>query len=118
MIFDSFFGRQANFDARQWQRVEDDLKERSARVKMLRENNPVEYAKHIAKHPIDPYLSDMYDRDVNGRLRDLRAQANKIRAMSGLEPKTRTELVKNIVLQENLEKRRLINIYSAFGVEP
>lgn len=118
MIFDSFFGRQANFDAREWQRVEDELKERSARIKMLKENNPAEYAKHVAKNPLDPYLSDMYNSEVNGRLRDLRAQANKIRAMSGLEPKTRTEIVKNIVLQENLEKRRMINVFKAFGIEP
>ena len=118
MVFDSFFGRKANFDAREWQRVEDNLKERSARVKMLKENNPAEYAKHVANNPLDPYLADMYNKDVNGRLRDLRAQANKIRAMSGLDPKTRTEIVKNIVLQENLEKRRLINIYSTFGIKP
>jgi hypothetical protein len=118
MVFDSFFGRQANFDAREWQRVEEQLKERSARIKMLKENNPAEYAKHVAKNPLDPYLSDMYNSEVNGRLRDLRAQANKIRAMSGLEPKTRTEIVKNIVLQENLEKRRMINVFKAFGIEP
>jgi hypothetical protein len=85
---------------------------------MLKENNPAEYAKHVANNPLDPYLADMYNKDVNGRLRDLRAQANKIRAMSGLDPKTRTEIVKNIVLQENLEKRRLINIYSTFGIKP
>ena len=118
MVFDSFFGRQSNFDAREWQRVEDQLKDRSARIKMLKENNPAEYAKYVAKNPLDTYLSDMYNSEVNGRLRDLRAQANKIRAMSSIDPKTRTEIVKNIVLQENLEKRRMINVFKALGVEP
>ena len=118
MVFDSFIGRQSNFDARQWQRVENDLKERSARVKMLKENNPVEYVDYLSKHPLDRTLADMYNHDVNGHLRDLRAKANQYRAMPGIDPKTRTELINNVVLQENLEKRRLLNIYEAYGVKP
>jgi hypothetical protein len=38
--------------------------------------------------------------------------------MEGLDPRTRTALVKNIVFQQNIEKRRLINLYRAYGVEP
>lgn len=118
MVLDSFFGRESNFDARQWQRIENDLKERANYVKMLKDNNPVLYAEYLSKNPIDGYLIDRFNKDVNGTLRDLRAEANRLRAMQGIDPKTRTDLVKNIVLQENLEKRRLINTYEALGVKP
>jgi hypothetical protein len=118
MLLDSFFGTKSNFDARQWQKIEDDLKARSQYVKMLKDNHPAEYAEYMAKNPLDQMLTKMYNHDVNGRLKDLRAQANKWRAMEGLDTRTRTALVKNIVLQQNFEKRRLIDLYSAYGVEP
>lgn len=118
MLLDSFFGTKSNFDARQWQKIEDDLKSRSQYVKMLKDNHPAEYAEYMAKNPLDQMLTKMYNHDANGRLKDLRAQANKWRAMEGLDPRTRTALVKNIVLQQNFEKRRLIDLYSAYGVEP
>ncbi len=118
MLLDSFFGTKSNFDAREWQRIEDDLKERSKYVKMLKDTHPAEYAEYMAKNPLDQMLTKMYNHDVNGRLKDLREQANKWRAMEGLDPRTRTALIKNIVLQQNFEKRRLIDLYKAYGVEP
>jgi len=118
MILDSFFGTKANFDAREWSRVESDLEERSKYVKMLKSDHPLEYSEYMAKNPLDQMLTKMYDHDVNGRLKDLREQANKWRAMEGLDPRTRTALVKNIVLQQDFEKRRLIDLYKAYGVEP
>ena len=118
MIMDSFFGTAANFDAREWSRVETDLEERSKYVKMLKANHPVEYSEYMAKNPLDQMLTKMYDHDVNGRLKDLREQANKWRAMEGLDPRSRTMLVKNIILQQNIEKRRLIDLYKAYGVKP
>jgi len=118
MLFDSFFGTKANFDAREWSRVEADLEERSKYIKMLRDNHPADYAVYLSKNPMDQMLAKMYNHDVNGRLKDLREQANKWRSMEGLDPRTRTALVKNIVFQQNLEKRRLINLYKAYGVEP
>jgi hypothetical protein len=118
LLLDSFIGTKANFDAREWQRVESDLEERSKYVKMLKGNHPAEYAEYMAKNPLDQMLTKMYDHDVNGRLKNLREQANKWRAMEGLDPRTRTALVKNIVLQQNFEKRRLIDLYAAYGVKP
>ena len=63
-------------------------------------------------------LAEMYNGDVNGHLKDLRAEANMYRTMQGLGIKTRTALVKNAVLQENFEKARLVNLYKVYGVKP
>jgi hypothetical protein len=118
MVFDSFVGSKSNFDARQWQKVEDDLKERQKIVNMLKDNKPVQYAEYLAAHPLDQMLVDMYNQDVNGYLRDLRADANKYRAMDGLSPKDRKAIVDSIVMQQNLEKYRLVQLYKSMGIEP
>jgi len=117
MMFDSFFGTRSNFDARQWSRIEKDLKDRAEKVNMFKPD-PVQYAEYLAKNPFDAMLTKMYDGDANGRLKELREEANKWRTMRGLDIKTRTELVKNAVLQQNLLKYSLIQKYKAFGIEP
>ena len=117
MVLDSFFGTRSNVDARQWSKVEEDLKSRAAKVNMFKDD-PEQYTKYMVSHPFDQMLAKMYNDDVNGHLKNLRAEANKWRTMRGLDMKTRTELVKNAVLQENFEKYRLVQLYSAFGVKP
>jgi hypothetical protein len=117
-VLNSFIGSKSNFDARMWSKIEDDLKDRQRIVNMLKDNNPVKYAEYLAAHPLDQMLVDMYNKDVNGHLRDLRAQANEFRAMPGLSPKDRKVIVDSIVMQQNLEKFRLVQMYKAMGVEP
>ena len=43
---------------------------------MLKDNHPEDYAIYMSKHPMDQMLAKMYNHDVNGRLKDLREQAN------------------------------------------
>jgi hypothetical protein len=42
MFLDSFFGTRSNFDARQWSKIETDLKDRGEKVKMFKKSNPVQ----------------------------------------------------------------------------
>jgi cation transport regulator ChaC len=117
LILDSFIGTKSNFDAREWQRIENDLKEREKRINMFKDR-PEQYANYLAAHPIDQMLVDMYNHDVNGYLKNLREEANNYRAMEGLSPKDRKQIVDSIVMQQNFEKYRLIELYKAMGVNP
>lgn len=117
LFLDSFFGTPSNFDARTWQKVEDDLTERAQRLNMLKDK-PDKYYSYLAKNPMDRMLVDMYNHDVNGTLKDLRAQANKFRAMEGISPKERKAIVDLYVKMENIEKFRLVEMYKAYGIKP
>jgi hypothetical protein len=81
-------------------------------------NDPAKYYEYLAENPFDAMLVKMYNGDANKKLKDLREEANKWRTMKGLDVKTRTDLVKNVVLQQNLLKYSLVQKYKAFGVEP
>ena len=117
MLFDSFFGTRSNIDARQWSKIEKDLEDRAANIKMFK-SDPAQYYEYLAKNPFDAMLTKMYDGDANKQLKNLREEANKWRTMRGLDLKTRKDLVDNAVLQQNLLKYSLIQKYKAFGVEP
>lgn len=117
MVLDSFIGTPSNFDARTWQKIEDDLKDRAQKLSML-EDKPEKYYAYLAKNPMDQILVNMYNHDANGYLKDLRAEANKYRAMEGLTPKERNNIVKLYVKMANIEKYRLVEMYKAFGIKP
>jgi hypothetical protein len=117
IFLDSFFGTPSNFDARTWQKVEEDLQERAQRINMLKDK-PDKYYSYLAKNPMDRMLVDMYNHDVNGTLKDLRAEANKYRAMEGISPKERKAIVDIYVKMANIEKYRLVEMYKAYGIKP
>jgi Large polyvalent protein associated domain 38 len=119
LFFDSFVGSKSNYDAREWQRIDDDLAERSKTLNMLKDK-PEKYYKYLADNPLDAMLVKMYNHDVGGYLKDLRNQANKYRAMDSdkLSLRERKEIVDSIVQRENFEKYRLVQLYNAYGVKP
>ncbi len=117
IFLDSFFGTPSNFDARTWQKVEEDLQERAQRINMLKDK-PDKYYSYLAKNPMDAMLVDMYNHDVNGTLKELRAEANKYRAMEGISPKERKAIVDIYVKMANVEKYRLVEMYKAYGIKP
>ena len=119
VFFSSFVGSKSNYDAREWQRIDDDLSERSKKLSMLKDK-PEKYYKYLEDNPLDAMLVKMYNHDVGGYLKDLRAQANKYRAMDSdkLSLRERKEIVDSIVQRENFEKYRLVQLYNAYGVKP
>jgi hypothetical protein len=77
-------------------------------------NDPERYADYINEHPFDQSLVDLYNKGINGDLKKARELANKYRAMPGLTPKERKELLDNVKEQQNLIKRHLISVFEAY----
>ena len=117
IFLDSFIGKKSNFDAREFVRVENEIKEKSRRLKMF-ENNPEQLARYITAHPMDMALVDLYNEDINGLIKDLRTQANDVRQMQFLTPKEKKEILDSLILSQNFVKRGLIDTYKFYGVEP
>jgi len=45
-------------------------------------------------------MVEMYNKDVNGQLKDLRSRAKQIRSMEGLNPSERDAMLKIITFQQ------------------
>ena len=110
-------GSKSNFDAREFAKVENEIKEKSRRLKMF-ENNPEQLARYITANPMDMTLVDLYNEDINGLIKDLRTQANDIRQMQFLTPKEKKSVLDSLILSQNFVKRGLIDTYKFYGVEP
>jgi len=117
VLFDSFFGSASNFDAKQFSAIENQIKEKERRLNMFK-SNPEKYADYVEANPMDEYLVKMYNEGVNGRLKEYREEANKVRKMPDLSPRDRNDALKNIVQMQNFEKRHMIDAFEAFDIKP
>lgn len=116
LLFSSFFGAPSNFDAREFSAVEKQIQSMEQKLKMFKDN-PVMEARYAAANPMAEHLVDLYNKGVNRDLKQLRQEANEIRAMQ-ISPKAKEAMLKNIIRAQNLEKRFLIEEFKAYGVRP
>jgi hypothetical protein len=117
LLFDSFFGVKSNYDARQFSKVENQIKDMERKLNMFKDN-PEKYAEYVADHPLDQGIVDIYNKGVNGDLKEVRALANSYRAQPGLTAKERKDLLENVKEQQNLIKRHLISVFEAYDIKP
>jgi hypothetical protein len=117
ILFDSFFGSKSNFDARQFSNVEKKVKEIDKRIKTL-EADPEKLMNFMDKNPNAAAVVEFYNKGVNGDLRTLRAEANRIRRDKEYSPIERKEMLDNITQMSNLVKRNLILNFESLGYTP
>jgi hypothetical protein len=113
LVFDMFFGAKSNFDAREFSKAENIIKDKERKLNMFK-NDPERYMDYISANPYDQGIVDLYNKGVNGDLKKVRELANKYRAMPDLTPKERKELLDNVKEQQNLIKRHLIEVFKAY----
>ena len=117
MVLDSFFGAPSNVDAREFSKVENQIKEKERKLNMFK-SDPMRYAEYVAANPFDETIVQIYNQSVGAGLNKLREQSNMYRKMPDLSPKDRKELVDMIKAQENLYKRHLIGVFEAYNITP
>ena len=116
-IVESFLGSKSNVDAREFAKVEDKIKEMERKLKMF-EANPNQYARYVESHPMHLAIVDIYNKQINGTLRDLNTQANLIRRTSDFTPKERGEILEDIKFAQNITKRYMLEMFKELNVEP
>lgn len=117
LLFDSFFGAKSNFDAREFSKVENQIKDMERKLNMFK-TDPVRYMDYVAEHPFEQGIVDMYNKAINGDLKMTRELANQYRRMSDISPKERKDLLENVKEQQNLIKRNLVEMFGAYDIKP
>ena len=116
-LFGSFFGTKTNVDSREYGNIETRIKELDKRLNTLDEVNPAKAAQYDAKNPLSRGLIDAY-KARQGELNKLRAEANQIRNMPGISPKSRDEMLKIVTMQQNILKHEMVMDFKAYGEKP
>ena len=113
----SFIGSAPKVDSREFSSIENQIKDKQ-KIYTQAQLNPEVEAKYVDKNPLDPEIIDYYNHVVNGRLKELRSQANQIRLMQGVSPKDRASMLKEINKEQNLVKYDLVQQFKSYGMKP
>jgi hypothetical protein len=105
-LLDSYFKAPSNYDAIEFSKVENKIKQLDARMKALQDTDNL--GKFLEEYPMVPGMVKFYNTTVNGALRNLRTQANQIRK-SKMTQKEKTEMLQMLNKQQNQIKRAFTN---------
>jgi hypothetical protein len=98
-LLDSYLKAPSNYDAIQFSKAEDLIKDMEQKLKAL-EGTP-DYATYMSNNPTDQMAVDFYNETVNGELRDLRTEANRIRRDPNMSSKDRRNRIQLLTKQQN-----------------
>jgi hypothetical protein len=110
-LLDSYFKAPSNYDAIQFSKAENKIKELEKQFKAL-EGRP-ELESWLEKNPMAPGIVSFYNKTVNGSLRNLRAEANIIRR-SDMSQKEKQAMLQAITKQQNQIKRAFYTAIEGF----
>ena len=117
-LIGSFIGAAPNIDSREFTKIEKQVEEK-ARILESLESSPQYYIDRLQKYPLDEEIVAFYDKEVNGRLKELRAEAKQIRGPGGdLSPKDKTLILKEITNEQNLIKWEMVQQFKAYDMKP
>jgi hypothetical protein len=116
-LLGSFFGARASYDARQFAKVEKEVKHMEKVINDFK-TQPVKYAEYTAKYPMDEVIVETYNKILNKELNPLRAQDKTVRLDRNLSPADKKDLLRMNQLYENMIKRQMIDLFESYGLEP
>jgi hypothetical protein len=100
----------ANYDVDQFYKTEKRINEIDQAINTFKKRNPDKYDEYIDKYPDREEAVKFFNKEKNGELKRLRAEANKISYDKDLSPKERADQIKENRL-EQAETMRGINTY-------
>jgi hypothetical protein len=115
-LLDAYIKGPSNYDARQFGKVEDQIKDMERDYKSLEGTD--RFGEYLEKNPNDKAVIDFYNSYVNGALRDLREQANIVRRDRSINPQEKRDTIRLIVEQQNRIKSAFVNAVKGYNVEP
>jgi len=113
----SFIGTKSNVDAREFSKVEDQIKAMDKRINSLKDK-PEMLERYLEANPNAYGAVEFYNEQVNGQLREVRAVANQVRANSELTPRERRLQLDEINGISNTIKRQLLNVFEELEIKP
>lgn len=118
LFLNSFFGAKSNVDAREFSKVENQIKGIEKRINALKDK-PDQFEQYMQDNPTDYSLVQYYNQQINGSLKTLRSQANQIRVNKDMNIRERKQNLDEIIKMENLVKRQLLdNFESISNIKP
>jgi len=118
LFLDAYLKAPSNYDAKQFSKVEEKIKEMEKRFNAFTKSNDEKVLeKYLEKYPDDKIAIDFYNK-FKGQLDKVRGAANVVRKNSQLSVKERNEEVRLLIDEQNRMKSAFVSTAISFGIEP
>jgi len=118
----SFLGRKSNYDGREFAKMEDVIKKKAETLNALKNlaarGDTAQYYRYMERNPNDEAIVYIYNKQINGTLRQLRAARNALQSDTRYTPKEKKPYLDELNLQQNYLKRGMIETFKQYGVNP
>ena len=115
-LMGSFFGSKVNIDAQRFDKAEQEIKQIAGYIKQF-DSDSEQGDKYDNKYPFHRGLVEYYDSEVQGKLKDLRAEANVVRLDTSLSPRQRAMELKMITMEANVIKNDMLENFKEYGIK-
>jgi hypothetical protein len=102
LFLDMYLKAPSNYDSRMFSEAEKRIRQMEKDYKSVEGTDAME--RYLEERPMDKAVVDFYNRYVNQDLRDLRAEANRIRKSRELSPAEKKRELQVLTKQQNLIK--------------
>jgi hypothetical protein len=116
-ISDSFVGKASNVDAREFQSVQHQIKQKEQLLNSLK-LDPESYIKYMTEHPAEQFLVSRFNTLSNGELKRIQTDKKAIQYNQQMTPKQKEDQLKLYQYYEDALKRNLIDSFRSLGIEP
>ena len=103
-LFNSFFSRVSDIDARKYADTKKDVEKIRGRLNLFKDTNAQEYIEYNKNNPASYAIVKTFD-SLNAKLNKLNAQANLLRKMPGLSSKERTKQLRMVKVYQLMLKK-------------
>jgi hypothetical protein len=116
-LLGSFFGSKSNVDSREFSSMENQIKNIQRKLTTFDTAAPIEGMKYDMQNPLHRDVVEIYKKQI-GELNKLRHEAEQIRYEQAYTPKQRDQMLRTIILEENLMKYQMVSMFKAYGLKP
>ena len=115
-VLDSFIGKAANYDAKQFSSTERQIRSMERNLNQFK-TDPTVYADYLDANPMAKTIVDTFNKQV-AQLNKASSISKKLRLDTTLTPRERDEALKDSKLNENATRRNIVEMYKDYGIHP
>lgn len=108
LLLSGFVGTAANYDARRYYEMKDDIAQYKKTLRTYKDLDPDRYLQYKEDHPGRERAVEYFEKQQNSVLRDLQKQANDIKRLYADAPKEREDALKENRERQNAVMRRMV----------
>jgi hypothetical protein len=118
LLMNRFIGAPSRVDPKNFFKVQKQAQQHSEKLNMYKNTDPQRYNAYVAKHPEAYWMTVIHNDVINGELKDIREEVNRVRAAKSYTPLMKQMALKDLYRRRDHIMYLTVEHYEKLGIEP